>query len=163
MRRAKKWCYCSCVVRKNFRLHEAGSTLAASHSCTHGPRSSLLIWFLVSIKFENIPYLNFYQHGSIDRCIIIIPTDIALWRYNDSQCSLHSIRTCLGLVLYTVLLCGRDPSERPQLVLSNSYSVKKNFGVPKGVSAETVETPLDPPLYHNYFTTVHLLMKTGVA
>ena len=51
------------------------------------------------------------------------------------------IRTCLELVLYIVLLCGRDPSGRQQLVLS-----KKNFGVPKGVSVETVETPLDPPL-----------------
>ena len=56
------------------------------------------------------------------------------------------VRTCLELVLYVVLLCGRDPSGRQQLVLSNFYSVKKNFGVPKGVSAETVETPLDPPL-----------------
>ena len=58
------------------------------------------------------------------------------------------VRTCLELVLYVVLLCGRDPQSRGA---SNSYSatstqLKKNFGVPKGVSAETVETPLDPPL-----------------
>ena len=34
------------------------------------------------------------------------------------------VRTCLELVLYVVLLCGRDPSGRQQLVLSHSYSVK---------------------------------------
>ena len=37
------------------------------------------------------------------------------------------VRTCLRLILYTVLLCGQDPSGCPQLVLSYSYSVKKNL------------------------------------
>ena len=58
--------------------------------------------------------------------------------------------TYLELVLYgySVIVWTRPfgaPATRR--ILSNSYSVKKNFGVPKGVSAENgVETPLDPPL-----------------
>ena len=62
------------------------------------------------------------------------------------------VRTYFELVLYSYsVIVWTRPFGAPagELVYSalNSYSVKKNFGVPKGVSAENgVETPLDPPL-----------------
>ena len=53
---------------KNLSLHvclcEAGSTLVASRSCTHGPRFSLLIRFLVSIKIVRVPSSVLVPSGS---------------------------------------------------------------------------------------------------
>ena len=45
-----------------------------------------------------------------------------------------------------VLLCERDPFGVPAARTQQLPLSKKNFGGPKGVSAETVETPLDPLL-----------------
>ena len=39
------------------------------------------------------------------------------------------VRTCLELVLYIVLLCGRDPSGWQQLVLSKNKKLQSSKGV----------------------------------
>ena len=134
-------------------LYEAGSTLVASCSCTHGPRFSLLIRFLVSIKFEHLPYFNFYQHGSIDRCIIIIPTVIALWRYNDSQCSLHITYVSQTRPIYSIIVWTR-PFGWQQLVLSKKKLQSSkgvfhgNHGNPPGSATEYSVPVIDACLGH---------------
>ena len=126
---AKK-CYCLHVARNKFRyvFDEAGSTFVAFRTCTHGPRFLLLMRFLFGMKIEHLPYLYFHQYGNIDRCIIIYlyNADIALWQFKYSQCSLHSPYAYRSRP-YIMLLCGRDPLGRPQLIHSNSYSVTLEF------------------------------------
>ena len=140
------------------QVREAGSTLVASRSCTHGPRFSLLIRFLVSIKFEHLPYFNFYQHGhSIDRCIIsILPTDIALWRYNNSQCSLHSTYVSRTRSIYSVIVWTR-PFGGPATCTQQLLFSKKKILSSKGGFRGNRETPLDPPL-----CTGSSIMRSGL-
>ena len=61
-----------------------------------------------------------------------------------SAAFMHSTHVSRTRPICSVIVWTR-PFGALATLLSNSYSVKK-IGVPKGGSAETVETPLDPPL-----------------